>query len=161
MVDQEAIHHFSSINNSSGNKNNEAKEYYRYDIQIIDPGRKQKNKMRSLWYHRILYCLNNIKAGHHILLTDVDNIFTRHVSLSHEFLLNGSSASGDGDGYDAMFAFGGNFPVDLLKKYGFTICGGMTFLKASNGTIALMERLLQVCDSGTKRCDDQVCLFLL
>ncbi len=140
LVDKESIDYFSAINE-------EGKEYFRYDVEIIDKGRRKKNKTRSLWYHRILYCLNNVKAGTSILLTDADNIFSRHVPLSDMY----------NSEYDAFFAFGGNFPRYLLKKRGFTICGGMMFLKASNATIAVLERLRNNCDSGTERCDDQVC----
>ncbi len=139
LVDQESIDHVTSMNK-------EGKHHYRFDVEIIDKGKRHKNKVRSLWYHRILYSLNSVKSGQSILLVDVDNIFQRHVSLLDMY----------NDQYDAMFAFGGNFPQDLLKRFGFTICGGMMFLKATNATTAVLERLRARCDGGTERCDDQV-----
>lgn len=139
LIDPPAVKYFNQTNKGG-------KEYYRFEVQIIDPGSRAKNRVRSLWYNRILYCLNQVKAGHSLLLTDVDNIFSRYEPLS-QF---------QDSEFDAIFALEQKFPDKIFKKQGFVLCGGMTFLKATNATIEIMERLLEKCDGGTKRCDDQV-----
>jgi hypothetical protein len=139
LIDPPAVKDFTDANRGG-------KEYYRFEVQIIDPGSRAKNRVRSLWYNRILYCLNQLKAGHSLLLTDVDNIFSRYEPLS-QF---------QGSEFDAIFALEQKFPVEIFQKQGFVLCGGMTFLKATNATVEIMERLLEKCDGGTKRCDDQV-----
>ena len=166
LIDQLAVEHFTSIHNhnqtmittqSNNNgvnvikrdstRNSDDNDYrYRFDVQIVDEGKRRKNKVRSLWYNRILYCLNQLKVGQSLLLTDVDNIFSRHQPLAPFYE----------SGYDAIFALEQKFPTQVYDAQGFVVCGGMTFFKATNATIQVMERLLERCDGGTKRCDDQV-----
>jgi hypothetical protein len=140
LADQTVVDHFSDINKAG-------KEYYRFDVELVDLGKRRKNMVRSLWYHRILYCLNQLKSGYSILLSDSDNVFMRYVPLSNF----------QNDVFDAMFALELRFPTSLFNNQGFVLCGGMTFLKATKPTIKIMELLLAYCDEGgTQRCDDQV-----
>jgi hypothetical protein len=139
LINPAAVKAFNDTNNSG-------EEYYRFDVQIVDAGNRRKNMVRSLWYNRILYCLNQLKAGQSLLLTDVDNIFTRYEPLS-QF---------QESEFDAIFALEGRFPTHIYESQGFVFCGGMTFLKANEATVQIMEQLLEMCDGGTKRCDDQV-----
>jgi len=161
LVDKIAVEHFTSINvnftarNNNHDRgheqeqtNNPDQRYYRFETQIVDEGKRRKNKVRSLWYHRILYCLRQLKAGQSLLLTDVDNIFMRHHPLAPFY----------NSKYDAIFALEQAFPVEIFEKQGFVLCGGMTFLKATDATVWVMEKLLAMCDTPAhpKRCDDQV-----
>eukprot|EP00591_Stephanopyxis_turris_P009514 CAMPEP_0195522724 /NCGR_PEP_ID=MMETSP0794_2-20130614/21178_1 /TAXON_ID=515487 /ORGANISM="Stephanopyxis turris, Strain CCMP 815" /LENGTH=435 /DNA_ID=CAMNT_0040652553 /DNA_START=25 /DNA_END=1332 /DNA_ORIENTATION=+ len=139
LIDAPAVEHFTSIKNSS-------RSHYRFETQIVDNGKRRKNKVRSLWYNRILYSLNQLKSNQSLLLTDVDNVFMRYEPLSNFYDSN----------YDAIFALEGKFPAHIFDQMGFVLCGGMTFLKSTNATIQVMEKLLEMCDGGTKRCDDQV-----
>lgn len=139
VIDHTALGHFQKINVNG-------MEYYRVETKIVDPGKRRKNKVRSLWYNRILYCLTELQKGQSLLLTDVDNIFSRYEPLS-QFL---------GSSYDVIFALEGKFPSYIFRKQGFVVCGGLIFLKATKSTIQMMEMLLDRCDGGTKRCDDQV-----
>lgn len=140
VIDHEAQSHFQDINQHNYSN------YYRFETKIVDPGKRRKNKVRSLWYNRILYCLTELKRGQSLLLTDVDNIFSKYEPLS-QYLEST---------YDAIYALEGKFPPYVFNKQGFVVCGGLIFLRASNATIQIMEILLDRCDGGTKRCDDQV-----
>ena len=140
LADEAIVDYFSEINKAG-------KEYYRFDVELVDPGKRRKNMVRSLWYHRILYCLNQLKKGYSILLSDSDNVFMRYVPLS----------TFQNDVFDAIFALELRFPTNLFASQGFVLCGGMTFLKATKPTIEIMELLLSNCNrGGTQRCDDQV-----
>eukprot|EP00555_Chaetoceros_dichaeta_P014018 CAMPEP_0198271172 /NCGR_PEP_ID=MMETSP1447-20131203/48139_1 /TAXON_ID=420782 /ORGANISM="Chaetoceros dichaeta, Strain CCMP1751" /LENGTH=400 /DNA_ID=CAMNT_0043963607 /DNA_START=14 /DNA_END=1216 /DNA_ORIENTATION=+ len=168
LIDNEAVEYFETINrngkenttkSNEGNSKTqnqkqqiEQQEYnhYRTETMIVDPGKRRKNKTRSLWYNRILYCLDEMKAGRNLLLTDVDNVFSRYVDPDKEFLLSPIK-------YDAIFSLGMKFPNYVFNAQGFVVCGGMTFLRASPPTIAVLERLLVKCVGGeANRCDDQV-----
>ncbi|GFH51377.1 hypothetical protein CTEN210_07853 [Chaetoceros tenuissimus] len=140
LADQAIVDYFSEVNKAG-------KEYYRFDVELVDPGKRRKNMVRSLWYHRILYCLNQLKKGYSILLSDSDNVFMRYVPLSNF----------QNDVFDAIFALELRFPTNLFASQEFVLCGGMTFLKATKPTIKIMELLLSKCDGGGRqRCDDQV-----
>ena len=129
-------------------------QHYQTDIQLIDqPVGKRRFKVHRLWYMRILYCLNQLKAGQSLVLTDSDNVFLQYVPLD----------TFEQSGFDAIFAFEQKYPEHVFKQQGFVLCGGMTYLKATNETIQVMERLLERCFKGdgregreSKSCDDQV-----
>ena len=151
LIDDAAVQHFTKIsqsNETNPSDSNKRKNIYRFEKQIIDEGKRRKNKVRSLWYNRILYCLNQLRAGQSLLLTDVDNIFSRYEPLGQFY---------DSE-YDAYFALEMKYPTYVFKKMGFVLCGGMTFLKSSEATIKVVEKLLNLCDQPDhpKRCDDQV-----
>jgi len=139
LIDEAAVNDFNAINATG-------EEFYRFEVMLVDPGKRRKNFVRSLWYSRILYCLNQLKAGQSLLLTDTDNVFSKYESLDQFY----------NSDYDAIFALEMKFPTYIFDKQEFVLCGGMTFLKSTNATIQMWERLLEVCDGGTKRCDDQV-----
>jgi hypothetical protein len=128
--------------------------HFQTDVQLIDqPVAKRRFKVHRLWYMRILYCLNQLKSGQSLVLTDSDNVFLRYVPLD----------TFEQSGYDAIFSFEQRYPEHIFKQQGFVLCGGMTYLKATNATIQIMERLLYNCFNGdgregrgSKSCDDQV-----
>jgi len=146
LFESKAVVHFDKLK--------EKGEYYQTDIQLIDEHyTKRRFKIHRLWYIRILYCLNQLKAGQGIVLTDTDNVFLKYVPLE---LFEQS-------GYDAIFSFEQKYPDNIFREQGFVLCGGMTYLKATNATIQVMERLLERCFEGngregrnSKSCDDQV-----
>jgi len=146
LFESKAVVHFDKLK--------EKGEHYQTDIQLIDEHyTKRRFKIHRLWYIRILYCLNQLKAGQSIVLTDTDNVFLKYVPLE---LFEQS-------GYDAIFSFEQKYPEKIFREQGFVLCGGMTYLKATNATIQVMERLLERCFEGwgreginSKSCDDQV-----
>jgi hypothetical protein len=146
LFESKAVAHFDKLK--------EKGKHYQMDVQLIDePYTKRRFKVHRLWYIRILYCLNQLKAGQSIVLTDSDNVFLKYIPLE---LFEQS-------GYDAIFSFEQKYPENIFRKQGFVLCGGMTYLKATNATIQVMERLLERCYEGdgregrsSKCCDDQV-----
>lgn len=128
------------------NRNKSNGEKYRVEQQLVDKGTRRKEMIGSLWYNRLVYCLNQLKNGVSILLTDSDNIFRRYVP----------TCTFQESKYDAIFAFEIGYPTHIFRKLGFVICGGMTFLKSTNNTIQVLERVIQSCNmSNTSRCNDQ------
>jgi len=166
LIDNEAVEYFEALNSSpvklfdlTSNEDNSEhqnqkpeieEKQYRTETMIVDPGTRRKNKIRALWYSRIFYCLEEVKAGRNLLLTDIDNVFSRYVDINKEFLLSPVQ-------YDAIFSFEVKFPGYVYDAQGFVVCGGMTFLRATPQTVAVLEKLLVQCVGGeANRCDDQV-----
>lgn len=111
------------------------------------------NQKRRRWLFgtRWLYVLRQLQNGTHVLLTDVDNIFMRHMSMT-------DLEEGDYDVYHAYSTDG--YPERFFKINGFTFCGGMSWFRACEATIALVEMMISKCTKGrtTKcglSCDDQ------
>ena len=86
MVNNLNAKNASTATNSSttnNHRNNHNHTHYLTEVELIDPKLiVHRPKVRSLWYHCILYCLNQLKNGTSILLSDVDNISYRHIPLS-------------------------------------------------------------------------------
>ena len=110
---------------------------------------------RSLFGSRWHYVLQKLRQGYHVLLTDVDNIFTQYKPLEE---LEDSE-------YDVYHAYAGtvpSFPLNLFRLMGFTVCGGMSWLRSTPSTIKFVEVITRQC--GCERlhctcfCDDQVVL---
>lgn len=76
-------------------------------------------------------------------MTDVDNVYSRHVPL-HGFL---------DEGYDVYHSYEMWYPTDIASKFGFVVNGGHIFLRSSPETIRFMELVIKNCDG---KCDDQV-----
>jgi hypothetical protein len=111
-------------------------------------GRMQQYR-RRLFATRWVYVLRQLEQGHHVLLTDADNIFLTHKRMES---LEESSI-------DVYHAYGGGFPV-RFQNMGFTVCGGMVWIRSCPGTIQWVKVFLKQCgwDGGTSdiaRCDDQ------
>ena len=118
---------------------------------------RQKKQLyrRSLFASRWNYVLRQLQKGKHVLLTDVDNVFVRHVPLSE---LEDSP-------FDAYHAYAGvppSFPLDVYYQTAVTICGGMSFLKSTPAILQLVQAMVDKCKCQTLtchcRCDDQVVL---
>jgi hypothetical protein len=85
-----------------------------------------------------------LRNGTHLLVTDVDNVFSRHVPL-RGFLA---------EGYDAYHAYEMRYPTDVYDREGLVVCSGHQFLRASPATLRFLDLVLARC--GGAKCDDQV-----
>jgi len=126
------------------------------DSSCVAPTANQKHR-RWLFGTRWLYVLQHLQNGTNVLLTDVDNIFMYHMSMT-------DLEKSDYDVYHAYSTYG--YPKRFFNINGFTVCGGMSWFRACNSTIALVEMMISKCTKGgtTKcglSCDDQVVLNLL
>eukprot|EP00566_Odontella_aurita_P000796 CAMPEP_0113572678 /NCGR_PEP_ID=MMETSP0015_2-20120614/26217_1 /TAXON_ID=2838 /ORGANISM="Odontella" /LENGTH=378 /DNA_ID=CAMNT_0000475715 /DNA_START=88 /DNA_END=1221 /DNA_ORIENTATION=+ /assembly_acc=CAM_ASM_000160 len=110
--------------------------------------RPQQNK-RKIFGTRWVYVLAQLKSGSNVLLTDADNIFVRYLPMEE---LEASE-------FDVFHAYAGNFPVRFLSM-GFTVCGGMAWIRASPPAIRYVESVLEQCGwsgimNSFAKCDDQ------
>jgi hypothetical protein len=126
-----------------------------YYDNLKPPGRATQAYRRSLFGSRWHYILGQLEQGHHVLVTDVDNVFVRHQSMT-EF---------EDSEYDVYHAYAGtvpSFPVNVFKVQGFTICGGMSWLRSTPPVLEFVRALVETCRCAkldcSCRCDDQVIL---
>ncbi len=128
--------------------------FYRYETFVLPPlaekfqklslRKRKRKRIEMLFALRWHYILSQLKNGTSILLTDVDNIFNQHIdpTIHPEFV-----------GFDVIHAYASGFPEHIHKQIGFTICGCMSWLKATPQTIQFVEKFIERCGS---MCDDQI-----
>ena len=93
---------------------------------------------------RLHFTMEQLKNGTHLLITDVDNVFSRHVPL-YGFLE---------EGYDVYHAFEMRYPDHIYREFGFVICSGHQFLRSSPATLRFFDIMMDQCRGA--KCDDQV-----
>ena len=99
----------------------------------IAAGQPRQLRLR-IFATRWVYILGQLKNGHHILLTDADNIFLRYMPMS---IMETSN-------YDVYHSYCADYPVRFVSM-GFVVCGGMTWLRSSKESIRYVESILQQC----------------
>jgi hypothetical protein len=150
--------------------------FYRFEKHILPPlpekfitlsyVQKKRKHHEIMFAWRWHYILDQLQAGTSILLTDVDNIFNQHVvinvtnidpasSQSQQQQRNSQNYNNDFADFDVIHAYEHKNPPQVFAKMGFTVCGGMSWLKSSQSTIAFVSKLIEKC--GTM-CDDQIIL---
>jgi hypothetical protein len=110
---------------------------------------------RQLFGRRWKYVLDQLNQGHSVLLTDVDNVFFRYLPMKE---LEESK-------FDVFHAFSTAYPVYVFESMGFTVCGGMAWLRAHPRVIRFVGSLVNKCKCLKEEdlckncyCDDQVAL---
>ena len=93
---------------------------------------------------RLHFTLDLLKNGTHLLITDVDNVFSRYVPLVG-FL---------DEGYDAYHAFEMHYPKNIKDEFGFVVCSGHQFIRSSPEAIKFTKLVIRRCNAPN--CDDQV-----
>lgn len=113
---------------------------------IKDPeyAKPTKGLWQQLMSNRLKLTRDLLRNGTSVLITDVDNIWTRYVPL-HGFI---------DEGYDIYHAYEMRYPEYLFDKYGFVVCSGHQFLRATEATIRFMDLVIKRCRSD--KCDDQI-----
>lgn len=91
------------------------------------------------------YLLQKLENGMHVVLTDVDNIFTRFVDVDQEI------ASHETD-VDVWHAYATKFPRKAFSKQGFCVCSGISWWRASPGGKKMARVMRDTCGD---MCDDQ------
>ncbi|KAL7536857.1 hypothetical protein ACHAXR_007438 [Thalassiosira sp. AJA248-18] len=109
-----------------------------YSLMMFVPSRQQ------IMGHRLRLTSDLLKNGTHLLITDIDNVFSRHVPL-YGFLE---------EGYDVFHAYEMAYPRHIFDEMGFVICSGHQFLRSSPATLRYFDLIMKRCPFG--RCDDQV-----
>jgi Nucleotide-diphospho-sugar transferase len=108
---------------------------------------------REIFARRWKYLFDQLSTGHHVLLTDVDNVFSRYLPL-HDL---------EGSDFDVYHAYSTSYPERVFWDMGFTVCGGMGWYRASQKVRQFVGTLLNKCNCWTTvdcncYCDDQVVL---
>lgn len=132
-----------------------SKTNYRYEVAFPEPmpenyaskpKRKQDRAMLELLFAaRWKYVLGQLKRGTHILLTDADNIFSRYISLQAEIEEKDPTV-------DVWHAYATRYPNKVFLKQGFTVCGGMSWWRASKAAVNFAQLIHNTCGI---MCDDQ------
>jgi hypothetical protein len=125
-----------------------------YDQKYGNLAKQAQLYRRSLFGSRWAYVLRQLQGGYNVLLTDVDNVFVRYKNLTELEM----------EPFDSMHAFAGTidaFPRNVFRAKGFTICGGMSWLRSAPGVMEIAEKLVDRCGCDSTLhchcfCDDQV-----
>lgn len=145
------------------------------DRKRLDRKQKEhlrKRHFRSLMASRWKFLLSQLKLGIHILLTDVDNIFTRFIDMEEEFAnryypynttiintYNSSSAEASqvaSTNIDIFHAYATKFPLGVYNKQRFVVCSGMSWWRGNSPrSIHMAEIMHRTCGV---QCDDQTVL---
>jgi hypothetical protein len=108
--------------------------------------RQNRVRLELLFAVRWKYLLVQLKEGnHHILLTDVDNIFSRFIDIQKEIETKDLTV-------DVWHAYATKFPAKNFAQLGFTVCGGMSWWRNSRPAIHFAELIHEKCGI---LCDDQ------
>jgi hypothetical protein len=135
---------------------NHHKYHYRFENYFLPPlppevmhlkhGRRSRKHVEMVFSMRWHYILSQLKNGTSVLLTDVDNLFNKFLNLKK---------NPDFSTFDVIHAYSNFMPVHVLKQMGFTVCGCMSWLRATPPTIDFVQRLVEKCGI---LCDDQIVL---
>jgi Nucleotide-diphospho-sugar transferase len=133
----------------------QTKKAYRVEASYLPPMKaryikrkyyqKQKIRVKMLFAHRWVYVLEQLKLGNHILITDVDNIFSSYYDMNNLELSE----------FDVYHALETKHPEDVFRYQGFVFCGGMGWFRASPPTIQYVQEMVTQCGDV---CDDQILL---
>lgn len=129
---------------------------YRYEFAKMMPMSEESSKLKPypkklrryseyLFARRWMYILEQLKQGTSILLTDVDNVFSRNMPMSEM----------ESSEFDVFHAYETKHPTKIFDQQGFVVCGGMGWFRANERTIKFLEVMVKSCGDY---CDDQVVL---
>ena len=113
-------------------------------IQNPDYARPVKGLWQQIMSARLHLTVDMLRNGTHLLITDVDNVFSRYVPLSG-FLE---------EGYDVYHAFEMRYPLNIFHQFGFVVCSGHQFIRSSPAALRFMDLVMNRCSN--EKCDDQV-----
>jgi hypothetical protein len=110
---------------------------------------------RSMFGSRWNYILRQLEQGHHILMSDVDNAFMEYVPTQQ-------LEESDVDVYHAYAGTINSFPQKYFRKFGFTVCGGLSWWRNIPSVMDFVRQLVNQCGCQhidcDCHCDDQVAL---
>ena len=149
-VDEEAEAYFRDQSNQQLRLRYERLQYQPCLTSNSQDTRKYR---RQLFGRRWKYIFDSLVNGTHVLLTDVDNVFSRYLPMSE---MEQSS-------YDVYHAYSTAYPGSVFFGMGFTVCGGMGWYRATKSVRQFIGTLLNKCNCWKSMdcncyCDDQVVL---
>ncbi len=106
---------------------------------------------RQIFARRWTYIYEQLQEGHSILMTDVDNVFSRYLPMTE---LENSNV-------DVFHAYSTSYPTYVFDDMGLTVCGGMSWLRASPKVIRFVGSLINQCKCmpliGKSQVDEKQC----
>jgi hypothetical protein len=166
-TDQDMVQFLQHYNNDNNNSE------IRLDVWIHSPlpekyadkpRTKQDYVLELLMAVRWKYLLQQLQQGIHILLTDVDNIFTSHhdpavvVGVVPSSSSSSLSSSPDPNQphphpkIDVWHAYATKYPRRTFAVQGFVVCSGMSWWRSSPASIQYAQLMQDACG---EMCDDQ------
>jgi hypothetical protein len=136
---------------------------FRYQVLIHEPIPHEwmVSMTKTKFDHSVLELLmavrwkflqHQLEQGIHVLLTDVDNVFSRYIPLDEE-KNSVLFATDSNDGIvDVWHAYATKYPRKVYSKLGFVVCSGMSWWRASPAAIRFAKIMHKSCGS---MCDDQ------
>jgi len=131
------------------------KTAFRYEVMFHEkmpvavrskPKSKQDHAVLELLMAvRWKYLLQQLQQGIHVLLTDVDNIFTQQVPMEEISQSHGGTI-------DVWHAYATKYPRKAYSKQKFVVCSGMSWWRASPASILFSKVMHEACGI---MCDDQ------
>ena len=145
-VDQKAVDFFQHNSTATGVKW-EALPYPPCIGSKSDP----RGYRRQIFARRWTYIFEQLQKGYSILLTDVDNVFLRHLAMKHF----------EDAPVDVFHAYSTSYPIDAFEGMGFTVSGGMSWLRATTSVMNFVGSLINKCKCrdlvGMTSTTDKVC----
>jgi hypothetical protein len=92
---------------------------------------------RQIFGRRWTFIYEQLIRGHHILMTDVDNVFSRYLPMKE---LEDSTQK-----VDVFHAYSTSYPTDVFEDMGLTVCGGMSWLRSTPSVIRFVGSLVNRC----------------
>lgn len=121
--------------------------------QHLEPAKRSQKHRRHIFGSRWNYILRHLKSGSDVMVSDVDTIFNQYRDLRE---LEESNV----DAYHAFATGVPSFPKNIFRKFGFTLNGGMHWLRSVEGVVQFIQKLVVICKCETLdctcMCDDQV-----
>ena len=154
-VDVEAESYFQQLNQQNDNQQMKIRyEKLQYAPCLTHKSKDTRKYRRQLFGRRWKYIYDELLNGTHVLLTDVDNVFSAYMDMKQELELSE---------YDVYHAYSTSYPTNIFMDMGFTVCGGMGWYRATQSVRSFIGTLLNKCNCWKSvdckcYCDDQVVL---
>ena len=111
----------------------------------------QRGYRRQIFARRWTYIFEQLQKGYSILMTDVDNVFLRHIAMK----------TFEDAPVDVFHAYSTSYPMDVFEGMGFTVCGGMSWLRSTTAVMNFVGSLINKCHCkdlvGTTSTTEKVC----
>jgi hypothetical protein len=138
---------------------------FRYEVMVHEPmPDSYRSKPMPKQDHAVLellmavrwkFLLQQLEQGVHVLLTDIDNIFTRYIDIDTVIANHHNDHHDHQDpsmDVDVWHAYATKYPRKSFAQQGFVVCSGMSWWRASPAAIRFGRLMHETCGS---LCDDQ------
>lgn len=153
-VDQKAADFFSQNASSTSSSSSVHWEALPYP-PCVSSKHDARGYRRQIFGRRWTYIYEQLQQGYHVLMTDVDNVFSRYLPMAE---------LQDNTQVDVFHAYSTSYPTNVFEDMGLTVCGGMSWLRSTPSVIRFVGSLVNRCKCmdlvGAKKSavvDDRIC----